>query len=303
MEVHQIVQPIDPFHADYFNNIFEYRNASNQMVYGDIGAFWFGTDANGQSISGANYVQTDVQHFTCPSDPEINDIVSNAVGGTQPCTLNTNGNTGEDYIGYIVWTLAGGGGFEGYRSNYVGLLGASTGGAWRVDGDQPDGTGDDLAAYRGVLANREKRTLEGILDGTSVSVMAAENIGTVQRHATNGSIGRRELHMWFIGCAVRGRGPVTWRRVPPLANGADTATPEYPNPGTNPDPSHGIIGHSRFARAWGVGSMHRSGMNVGYADGSINFIGRSTNWEALYGVMGAFDGDLNAYNEIDGGGN
>ena len=73
----------------------------------------------------------------------------------------------------------------------------------------------------------------------------------------------------------------------------NAATPDFPNPAKEPDPSQGLLGHSRYARHTGFGSMHSNGVNFAFADGSVRTVGRTDDWLSLYAIFGAFDGDVN----------
>ena len=130
--------------------------------------------------------------------------------------------------------------------------------------------------------------------------MFGENIGTIQIDV-DGIYQRNFGLLWYFGANVRGRGGVDWMAEPPYAttNGItgffsnlNAATPDFPNPQKDPDPSQGILGDSNHARHFGFGSMHNSGVNFAFADGSVRTVGRTDDWLSLYAIFGAFDGDV-----------
>lgn len=175
--------------------------------------------------------------------------------------------------------------------NYVGCFGASTGG---------DNRSGDLGLYRGAIGHRETRTLDAIPDGATNTVLFGENIGTIQWRLDTGEFDRNFTRLWYMGANVRGRGGVDWKHDPPyntltaasgfyeILNGNN---PNYPNVDIQPDPDQGILGSAYHARHFGFGSMHIDGVNFAMLDGSIRKITRTDNWQLLYSLFGAFDGD------------
>lgn len=244
---------------------------------------WFGFQ------SAPSAVFDDFEQFECPSDA-IN-LVPSFAGGPNVALYNTDPST-EDIVGFPLFLdNEGDGRFTGDRTNYVGCFGASTGG---------DNRGGDLGAYRGAIGHREVRTLAGLADGTSNTVLFGENVGTIQVDV-DGNYQRNFGLLWYFGSNVVGRGGVAWMAEPPYAarTGAtgifsdlNAATPDFPDPDTEPDPSQGILGHALHARHFGFGSMHRNGVNFAFADGSIRTVGRTDDWMSLYAIFGAFDGDI-----------
>ena len=131
-------------------------------------------------------------------------------------------------------------------------------------------------------------------------MLFGENIGTIQVNF-DGIYRRNFGLLWYIGANVRGRGAVDWMAVPPydttsgnsgFFSDLNAATPDFPNPAKEPDPSQGLLGHSRYARHTGFGSMHNNGVNFAFADGSVRTVGRTDDWLSLYAIFGAFDGDV-----------
>lgn len=284
MEVNALVDPVDPFMGDYYKDITTFTLADGTtQVYADITNFWFGGDSGTDPTIFSN-----VDHFTCPSDL-VNEIAAHGAG--QNVALYQSNPDTEDIMGIVVWlTSDGDGKFTGERTNYVSCAGASTGGANR---------GGELGAYRGVMGHREKVRLEAIQDGTSSSIMFGENVGTVQIQVDTGVPIRNFTQLWYMGGAVRGRGGIGWKAVPPRNRQSgnsgfwaifNAGTPQYPNPSAQPDPRQGILGSLTHARHYGFGSAHTAGINFAYADGSVHNIPRSTNWETLYALMGGWDG-------------
>lgn len=266
----------DPILVDFDRSLFD----SNE--YSDVIDLWF---------SSAPHIEIfdDFEQFECPSDI-INAVRSHAGGGVNAVYLNDPDT--EDLIQIPIFlTSEGDGKFTGERTNFVGCLGASSGG---------DNRGGDLGPYRGAIGHREVRTMSGLADGSSNTILFGENIGTTQVDV-DGNYLRNFAPYWYLGASVRGRGIVGWMAEPPYAavTGSsgfyaiyNTATPDYPDPNTEPDPSQGILGHALHARHFGFGSMHRNGVNFAFADGSVRTVGRTDDWQSLYAIMGAFDGDI-----------
>jgi prepilin-type processing-associated H-X9-DG protein len=136
------------------------------------------------------------------------------------------------------------------------------------------------------MTPREKQSLDQVtnLDGTSNSVMFAENIGNITLNPVSGVPDRDMTHFWLTGCAARGRASVPWRKVPPYGT---NPSPQYPSGG---DPRDTILGNSKFSRGWGTGSYHPNGVNMAFGDGTVHHIARTTDWETLYAIMGCRDG-------------
>lgn len=294
MEVNQIVEPVDPFVSNVKKDFTTHVHSSGQQIYRNMIDFWFTPiDDMGNTRSGSSpTVFSNIDHFVCPSD-NINDLTSFAGAFNQP-VYQSDPRT-EDSLGILVFlTTDGDGRFKGERTNYVGCGGASSGGTNR---------GGEFAAFRGVIGFREKVSLEGVRDGTSNSIMFGENVGTIQEDPSTGTIQREFGQTWYTGGVVRGRGGVRWKAIPPFDTTAavgDTeifgtlvaATERYPNPASRPDPSQGILGHSSYARHFGFGAVHPGGVNFAFADGSVHNVPRSTDWELLYSLFGAYDGSV-----------
>ncbi len=283
MEVQNLVDPVDPFLSNFFQDITTNLDSNGQQVYADISNFWFGGNSGTDPTMFSN-----VDHFTCPSD-QINEL--RAWGAGETVALYQNNPNTEDIIGVVIWlTSDGDGRFPGERTNYCSCLGASTGGTNRSG---------ELGAYRGVMSNREIVRMEGVPDGTSNCVMFGENVGSVQIQVDTGVPMRDHTQLWYMGGGVRGRGGVGWKAAPPRnrAQGFtgyfaiwNAATKEYPNPASQPDPRQGILGSLTHARSFGFGSPHTSGVNFAFADGSVHNISRTVDWESLYAVFGMADG-------------
>jgi prepilin-type processing-associated H-X9-DG protein len=142
------------------------------------------------------------------------------------------------------------------------------------------------------LGPREKRAAETITDGTSNTLMLGEALGWVQQDVALGVPLKAWVHMWLQGCNVRGRGAVGWKVVPALST---IPTKKYPGGG---DPRNTILGGPQHAHWTGFSANHGAGVNFTFADGSAKTIARSTNWQYLYSVMGAFDGEFTAGQEL-----
>jgi len=284
MELNTLTDPCDPFIGDFFKDLTTFVLADGDTpVYQGIGDFWFGGNSGADPTIFSN-----VDHFTCPSDT-INEFAAHAAG--QNVALHQGDPSAQDFFGLVVWTTGQGDGrFEGERTNYVSCAGAGTGGANRSG---------ELGAFRGIMGHREKVRLESIPDGTSNTIMFGENVGSIQIQVDTGVPIRNFTQLWYMGGAVRGRGGIGWRQVPPrnTSTGApafwsvlNSETQQYPNPGTQPDPRQGILGNLTHSRHFGFGSAHTAGINFAYGDGSVHNITRNTNWETLYALFGGWDG-------------
>ncbi|MDG2184589.1 MAG: DUF1559 domain-containing protein [Mariniblastus sp.] len=273
MELQAVSEMMDPFHSNRHKNLNTYVDANDNPVYtsyANINGHW-------------DTAYTELSHFTCPSDT-INDHRARAVGVIAPVYVGgVAGDLNQDYVGILTWYWPGEPDTrsdEVGRTNYVSVYGASSGGRNRTGGT---GLGE-LAAYAGVMTPREKECLETIPDGSSNSVMFGENVGNITMNPTNGIPDRDSTCMWITGASSRGRGSVGWKRVPALGY---APTPAYPG---GYDPRNTILGNAKYAKAWGVGSMHPAGVNFAFADGSVHNLPRSTDWETIYAVMGCRDG-------------
>ena len=271
-----------------------HRQASGAPVYTNLDDFWFDpVDEMRNTKSGSSpTVFSNIDHFVCPSDT-INELTTFAAAFNQPVYVN-DVRTEDGLASLILMGTAGEGRFKGERTNYVGCGGASSGGANR---------GGEFAAFRGVIGFREKVTFTSVRDGTSNSIMFGENVGTIQENPLNGAVEREFGQLWYLGGVVRGRGAIGWKANPPFDVTSQVIKPEifgpliaaterYPNPASRPDPSQGILGHSSYARHFGFGSVHAGGVNFAFADGSVHKIPRSTDWELLYALFGAYDGTV-----------
>ena len=276
MELTNVTEQYDTFGFDFYKNLKTYVDQMGNMIY----SAYYGINDHW------TVAYAEIPHFTCPSDT-VNDYAAMAVGIVAPVYVGSDPSLPtEDYVGILTWYWPSeplGRNDEIGRTNYVALLGASSGGYNR---------GGELGAYRGILGPREKRTLEFIsnADGTANTVMYGENIGTISIDPVTGISDRDRTCMWLTGASARGRASVPWKQVPPLHN---EPTPNYPTPsnGFQADPRLTIIGSVDHAKAWGTGAMHPAGANYAFGDASVHNIQRSTNWETIYAVFGAFDGD------------
>ena len=277
MGLGELLDDVDPFVLDFDTDL------TDQSVYLDHSALWFGEE------SGVEALQVDLRELTCPSD-NINEFAAHALG--MNVALYTSGPDKDDLTGSIFFTVAEGDGrFTGERTNYVGCFGASSGG---------DNRGGELGEFRGAIGHREIRTLDGIPDGSSNTVLVGESIGTIQQQVT-GEIIRNFTPLWYFGGNAVGRGGIAFGQEPPhnTSSGAvgffsilNAANADFPDPATEPDPRQGILGSAFHARHNGFGSMQPDGVNFVMLDGSVRQITRTDDWKTLYALFGAFDGTI-----------
>ena len=273
MELQAVSELYDPHAHNFHQNLNTYVDSNGDPVYTSY--------ANIRDHWTLAYME--IPHFTCPSDT-INEHRARAIGVVAPVYVGgVAGDLNQDYVGILTWYWPGEPDTrsdEVGRTNYGSILGASSGGRNRTGGT---GLGE-LAAYAGVMTPREVTRLESIPDGSSNSAMFAENIGNITMNATNGIPDRDSTCMWITGAAMRGRGSVGWKRVPPLGY---APTPQYPD---GYDPRNTILGNAKYSKGWGTGSMHPAGVNFAFADGAVHNLQRSTDWTTTYAVMGSADG-------------
>ena len=264
MELLNIVQEVDPYFWNFKRSLLDYVDpvTGNQVYNG----YW---TMNGYDA--LSYYE--IGHFTCPSDNINADAVYFVYGDT---SVHLGDPNTQDYIGYL-WDPGEGIVSTHGSTNYVGVLGYSTGGANRK-GDL------GLGAFRGMITPRERCTLEQISnqDGTASSIMFAENIGTFTPNVTSGASERTWAHIWTNGCVVRGRGKIGFTSLPP----GTTPTKEYPNGG---DPADGIVGNKKIAVWYGTGTLHPAGLNICYGDASVHNV-NGLSRDEFAAICGAYDG-------------
>jgi len=283
MELNTLYNNCEPKMYDVKTNLVGYGPNNTNVFFYDLRG-WAWLDAAGTIPGVSTY---DINAFYCPSDnlierqPNLTPGTNNLLTGghllaTQP--VNVTGDpsaTNNDYVG-ILFDTSGDSVYG--KSNYVGCLGASSGGSNRQG---------ELGAFRGIITAREKVTLENVSnnDGTAQTIMYGENVGSILQDLVTGFTYTQYIQTQFNGCVVRGRGAVPWRKEPPLAN---TPTMNYPN---GNDPSASILGNANLAAAYGFGSVHGAGVNFAYGDASVHTVPRTTDWQTLYALMGAYDGE------------
>lgn len=301
MELGSITSLVDPVAYDVRSNLEGYGpNDTNVLFYNLKGWTYLGAPgSDDEETPGVPFF--DVGAFYCPSDtleerqPLYTAVNGLSAGGVvlaiQP--INFTGNASDitnDYVGILYDNDPQ---LEYGKSNYVGCLGASSG------GQQRQGV---LGAYRGMVGSREKVTLENVSnnDGTAATIMYGENVGQIQQDVQTGVPYTRWVHSWFSGCVVRGRGGVAWNEEgtgpvrPSIALGSDWATQLYPNstagqPDTG-DPRATMLGSSKLSAVFGFGSYHGAGVNFAYGDASVHTIPRATDGDTLFALMGMADG-------------
>ncbi len=229
---------------------------------------------------------TQVPLFECPSD-NINDIAF--PNQDKPdCTITIqvprwDGVTVNDvdWAGHV-FNFADGS--RVMRTNYVSCIGAH--------GHQltPDRT-----KWKGCMSTRGKVTLEDITDGTSLTIMMAENVGGIFNgergvDIDDDDVTRTEVSFaWshFFGGICQGRGNIPYlsAQLKDEIDGYGADTPEHIKQDEIP-----MLGNSKFSPMRGFGSMHPKGVNVMLADGSVRTLDRSIDWEILYQICGLSDG-------------
>ena len=283
MELQSLVDPVDPLMGNASQDLNTFANGDTP-VYTDMLDFWFGGNSGADPT-----IFSTIDQLTCPSD-NINEFAALAAGVSSALYKSNPSNPNDDGMGVVVFGTGMGvpQPFAGERTNYVSCVGASSG------GNNRSGV---LGAFRGALGHREKRRLETLRDGTSNTIMIGENVGTIQILPETGTPERDFTWLWYAGGGCRGRGAVAWMAVPPVDTtiGHDVsilnaATPANNGGSTGFSRAQGLLGSSKYARTIGFGSMHPGGLNFAYADGSVHNITRTTNWETIYALCGAFDG-------------
>ena len=142
-------------------------------------------------------------------------------------------------------------------TNYIGCAGAHSGGM-HLSGD--------ISGFRGVLTTQRRTRRAMILDGSSNTVLAGENIGSIHQD-------RRMLHFsWMFGALGRGRGGLPWE------SDMLEAQPQYL-----------LLGDRQYSYPAGFGSMHPGHVGLVYTDGSTHKLSRLTHWKTLYALCGIAD--------------
>jgi prepilin-type N-terminal cleavage/methylation domain-containing protein/prepilin-type processing-associated H-X9-DG protein len=145
-------------------------------------------------------------------------------------------------------------------TNYVANVGAHSAGG---------GTESRPAGYSGPFTSRRGIRLATVRDGQSNTVFFGETLGAIENRR------RTIFHSWMFGGLVRGRGALAWQEN--LAPG----NPEYL-----------LFGDSTWAHPGGFGSLHPSGVNFAFGDGSVRQLSRMTHHELMYNLSGIADGQI-----------
>ena len=200
--------------------------------------------------------ETPMSILSCPSDqlPFLGSRVGNYVGGSQPVIEGTIYSDRISFKNDLLEVLPG----DYAGTNYIGCSGASSGGIL------PD---PERHRYRGMMSSGEVIHSAQIPDGLSQTIMAAETLG----HVDGGE--RTGAQIWVVGGLARGRGNVLWM-VPETL------------------PFKGLFGDLQFSSIVGFGSAHPQVITTVRGDGSTHPLARTTDWMVIYGLCGAFDGDV-----------
>ncbi|MEM7453357.1 MAG: DUF1559 domain-containing protein [Planctomycetota bacterium] len=203
---------------------------------------------------------TERPEFRCPSDQlDPLNVSSRYSVGVQP--IHYGEIFHQDYLGYLAGEL----GVEYGYTNFVGCLGASTGGSQRAESGNPD----SLWRYRGLMTSREKVNSAFVFegDGMSSTIMFGENIGSVEQTPSGLDVSLRQS--WMGGALARGRGTAHWM--------------------TNGNVDNPMLGSPDKSSNWGFGSAHRNKVNFVMGDGAIRPLDRSIDWLPYYQMCGAYD--------------
>lgn len=282
IELQTIADEIPPIAFDMYTLLTDYPEEDADMNGTQV-YFWPGQIDNiGIGLA------TQVPDFECPSD-DINTIAYPHPAGIPDLSLTAfvprwDGSTinDVDWAGYLVYFTDG---TRVMRTNYVSCIGAH--------GHQLD---PERTRWKGCMSTRSRVTLETVQDGTSRTIMMGENIGSIFANRrgldlddddpTRTSTGWAWSWLWGGTCQIRGNIPyLEARLVDPIA-GFGPSDDEEVIPETIP-----MLGNTKFSAVIGFGATHPAGVNVGFADGSIHNLNRSVNWETLYELAGARDGE------------
>lgn len=203
-------------------------------------------------------MQTRVAMLECPDDQASSESIYGILGSTQPVTFQSiDGTSFRDKLGvaYIPPER------NLMPGNYVGCAGAHSGG---------ETSDPDRRPYTGVMSCRARKTLSGIRDGTSHTIMFGETVGWIDAGK------RRAIVPWFFGGLARGYNHWGWKQGPKLHNGL----------------TFDLLGDALWSTYWGFGSKHNVVVNFGFSDGSVRPISRRIDWPAFYSLCGAADGGI-----------
>ena len=260
---------------NYRIDLTEYVDSNGVPYYGWCGAipeiFWPTTALVGD--------------FTCPSD-NINQVDYKWLSNPNPvnllniCPVDTGTNNSQSTLVVILGANWGSNFDEDFGyTNYVSMNGADY--HTHIV---------EKTKWKGCMSYRGRVTLESIQDGTSRTIMFAENIGAVwdsQRGYTHfGFAGGVFVpaFSWYWGGCVEGNGFFAYEQGR-IDDDAYGVTPDF-NEATLT-----MIGDSRYSPLTGIGAAHPAGANVALADGSTHNLNRNIYWETLYQMCGARDGE------------
>ncbi|MEM7454138.1 MAG: DUF1559 domain-containing protein [Planctomycetota bacterium] len=195
--------------------------------------------------------------YRCPSDQLDPLVATNTTLAIQP---THQGVLSQDSLG----TLFGATGTNWAYTNYVGCMGAGTGGSQRAGA-----VSNGIWTYRGMITSRETMTscFVSDADGLSNTIMFGENIGSIETTPFGTEVTIRQS--WINGALGRGRGNAGW-----MSNG---------------DEQNRLIGIPSSASGYGFGSAHRFGTGFVMGDGSIRRLTNRIDWQTFYELCGAFD--------------
>ncbi len=145
-------------------------------------------------------------------------------------------------------------------TSYVACCGATSGGI--IPGDT------ERNRYLGIMRSRATQRASGVADGLTNTLLLGETLGSIHQGL------RTEMRPWYLGGVARSRGAFLWQK-----------------PYSDTYPNQGVLGNRRNSHVVGFGSSHPGIVNFCMGDGSIRGITHSIDWQALYPLGGAADGD------------
>jgi len=272
MELNMLADKVEPIAYDVLRALPDFTDSSGNPYYSWAGQipeiFW--------------PTFTKVPDFLCPSD-NISEVQFTWLGTPNVNIINViplddGSNSPTQGLTGILGAIWSGVNEDFGYTNYCSMNGADL---WT--------TIPEKTRWKGVMTYRGKMTLTSVQDGTSRTIMFAENIGPIydsQRGYTHfSSFGGVffPCFNWYWGGCIEGNGFFAYLQTR-FDNDQFGSTPEFN------EATWTMIGDPKFAPFVGIGATHPAGANVALADGSVRNIGREIGWETLYQLCGASDG-------------